>query len=146
MEAIRKAGSKLKSMFNQYVLDAQRSTTILSGLIKEINNAMDSFLDWNNRQRKILKERFKDLHELLKTQENKLINEINESEEKGIQSIRGEKEHLESTMIDLKEKRRKMKEMINEEVTLWDFKELKSRKEDISLITEEIKLELVKKT
>lgn len=133
-------------MFNQYVLDAQRSTTILSGLIKEINNAMDSFLDWNNRQRKILKERFKDLHELLKTQENKLINEINESEEKGIQSIRGEKEHLESTMIDLKEKRRKMKEMINEEVTLWDFKELKSRKEDISLITEEIKLELVKKT
>lgn len=127
-------------MFNQYVLDAQRSTTILSGLIKEINNAMDSFLDWNNRQRKILKERFKDLHELLKTQENKLINEINESEEKGLQSIRGEKEHLESTMVDLKEKRRKMKEMINEEVTLWDFKELKSRKEDIYVITEEIKL------
>ena len=40
VEVIKKAGGKLKGMFNQYVLEAQRSSTLLSGYIKEVNNSI----------------------------------------------------------------------------------------------------------
>jgi hypothetical protein len=62
---VKKAGEKLRGSYQEFLHATQKYGALVASLGKQVQATMESVTQWNSRQKHVLQERFKELHEAL---------------------------------------------------------------------------------